>query len=341
MAEVTETTPPAGSLEEGAVALGKLLAGTPETEELPKTQPEQSRQTADGAEQAPPTPEKDGSEGAESNADEQQESAAEQSEAVPVVTVKVDGKEIEIPLDEALKGYSRTQDYTRKTQQLAEERKQFESAREAELQALRAERTQYADVLPELKKVLASLTTEPDWKQRATEVSPQQFAEEVSQWRATQERIKALDAETQRLSAQQQKEQAEAFQATLQAEQKALTDALPELAEPEKARERWTAWKDYATKDLGFTDEQFNGVTDHRVLLLVHKAMQFDRQQAKAPQIKNKIEQKLKATGPGTNQAPARPSKVAEATQRLRQSGRVEDAAAALDALWNPPRSPQ
>jgi hypothetical protein len=39
------------------------------------------------------------------------------------VRVRVDGEEIEVPLSEALQGYSRTQDYTRKTQALAEQQR--------------------------------------------------------------------------------------------------------------------------------------------------------------------------------------------------------------------------
>ena len=42
--------------------------------------------------------------------------------------VRVDGEELEVPLKEALQGYSRTADYTRKTQQLAAERQQAEYA---------------------------------------------------------------------------------------------------------------------------------------------------------------------------------------------------------------------
>ena len=60
----------------------------------------------------------------------------EEQEQPQVFSVKVDGKEVEVTLDELQKGYSRTQDYTRKTQQIAEARKQTE----AELQAVRAER---------------------------------------------------------------------------------------------------------------------------------------------------------------------------------------------------------
>lgn len=44
------------------------------------------------------------------------------------VRVKVDGEEHEVPLSEALQGYSRTADYTRKTQELAAQRQQAEYA---------------------------------------------------------------------------------------------------------------------------------------------------------------------------------------------------------------------
>jgi len=42
-------------------------------------------------------------------------------------TIKVDGEEIEVTLDELLNGYSRQSDYTRKTQELAQQRQQLET----------------------------------------------------------------------------------------------------------------------------------------------------------------------------------------------------------------------
>ena len=44
------------------------------------------------------------------------------------VRVKVDGEEIEVPFGEAIQGYSRTADYTRKTQELAQQRQAAEYA---------------------------------------------------------------------------------------------------------------------------------------------------------------------------------------------------------------------
>jgi hypothetical protein len=70
---------------------------------------------------------------AETDTDESDESDEEDEEPVddnPVLeetfTVKVDGEEVEVTVREALEGYQRREDYTRKTQELAEARKAFE-----------------------------------------------------------------------------------------------------------------------------------------------------------------------------------------------------------------------
>lgn len=75
---------------------------------------------------------------AESEEAEQPPESEEEKEPAPeldmnrLVTVKVDGQDVEVPLSEALKGYSREADYTRKTQALAEERKGIETRLTAE-----------------------------------------------------------------------------------------------------------------------------------------------------------------------------------------------------------------
>ena len=66
----------------------------------------------------------------DAESDEQTEGDEEAEEAPQsgqTFRVKVDGEEVEVPLDELLKGYSRTADYTRKTQAIAEARKQAEA----------------------------------------------------------------------------------------------------------------------------------------------------------------------------------------------------------------------
>ena len=59
----------------------------------------------------------------------EEETHEEETDEEPKYTVKVDGEEIEVTQDELLRGYMRQRDYTQKTQQLAEQRRQFEQYR--------------------------------------------------------------------------------------------------------------------------------------------------------------------------------------------------------------------
>lgn len=61
--------------------------------------------------------------------DSDDEGQDQTTEDEPKYKVKVDGEEIEVTQDELLRGYMRQKDYTQKTQQLAEQRRQFEQYR--------------------------------------------------------------------------------------------------------------------------------------------------------------------------------------------------------------------
>lgn len=57
---------------------------------------------------------------------EEQEEEHKEPEEEPKYKVTVDGQEVEVTQEELLRGYMRQSDYTRKTQQLANQRQQFE-----------------------------------------------------------------------------------------------------------------------------------------------------------------------------------------------------------------------
>ena len=129
----------------------------------------------------------------------------EEQEQPQVFSVKVDGKEVEVTLDELQKGYSRTQDYTRKTQQIAEARKQTE----AELQAVRAEREQYAQLLGALEaQVQQAAQPNIDWDTLYRE-DPIEYVRQREVMRENKEKAEAIQSEQQRLAYLSQQEQAQ------------------------------------------------------------------------------------------------------------------------------------
>ena len=135
------------------------------------TNPKGSATTVTGAAQAflgmlePEQPEGQ----AEEQAVEEQEveAQAEETEAEPEVQeeveekpryrVKVDNEELEVDLDELIKGYSRTSDYTKKTQTLAEQRKAVEAER-ARIEEAAKLRDTYAERL----QVIEQMLTQPE-----------------------------------------------------------------------------------------------------------------------------------------------------------------------------------
>jgi len=87
---------------------------------------------------------------------------------------------------------------------------------------------------------------------------------------------------------------------------------------------------EYAQKSLGVTQEEFNGITDHRSITAMYKAMQFD--QAKT-ETKKKVKSSPKKTLSGKKADPSdigKQEKYRKSRERLKQSGSMEDAVQAL-----------
>ena len=93
--------------------------------------------------------EKEPEQAVEAEQPEQEDQPTEDTDD-PTVTVKIDGKEVEVKLSELKNGYQRQADYTRKTMELSEQRK----AVEIETQKARYERQQYADGLQQQAALL-------------------------------------------------------------------------------------------------------------------------------------------------------------------------------------------
>ncbi len=238
---------------------------------------------------------------------------------------KVDGQEIEVTLEEALKGYSRTQDYTRKTQELADKRKGFE----AEETAVRAERAQAAQYLKQLEQVIDEATPkEPNWDTLRKE-NPARFAEEWAAWDQHKKEREVLRQQSAEAEAQVSQDRQEQLGRHLASEQTKLLDAIPEWKDAEKSKAEKAELASYAVS-LGYTAEQLGEVTDHRVVLMLRKSMLFDKQQAKRPALTERIE-KVRTATPGAGEvARAQVSETTRRIQRLAKTGRREDAQAAF-----------
>jgi hypothetical protein len=324
---MAETT--AMNMADAASAISAMLAPEEGQAEVTETQPveesEEDYETAaseeddSGVEDAP--------EGESSEEQSEEEEEPEEEEQQQTFTVKVDGKEVSVTLDELQKGYSRTQDYTRKTQQIAEVRKQVE----AETQAVRAEREQYAQLLGALQAQLQSSEPQVDLD-RLYHEDPIEWVRQKEVMRERQEKLGAIQAEQQRLSQLAQYEQQRAMEAQLASQQEALLAALPEWKDPKKAKAE-KALVIESAKAAGFTDEDLKSVYDHRLVLLLRKAAMYDQMVSKRQGIKPVVNNGPRPAKPGAAGRVSTTTEATRAKQRLAKTGRVDDAASAIELL--------
>ena len=249
----------------------------------------------------------------------------EEQEQPQVFSVKVDGKEVEVTLDELQKGYSRTQDYTRKTQQIAEVRKQTE----VELQAVRAEREQYAQLLSALEAQVQQVAQPNiDWD-RLYQEDPIEWVRQREVMRDNQERAAAIQSEQQRLSQLSQQEQAQFMQQKLQQEQEALLAAIPDWKDAKKAQAEKALLVEFGQK-IGFTPEELKSVVDHRAVLMLRKAALYDQMMSKRGNIKPVTNNGPRPAKPGAAGRVSNTTEAVRAQQRVAKTGRVDDAANAI-----------
>ena len=258
---------------------------------------------------------------------ELEEETEEEEQPTEVYTVKVDGKEVEVTLDELQKGYSRTQDYTRKTQQIAETRK----AVDAEASAIRAEREQYAQLLGALQQQLET-TEVPIDMDRLRDEDPIEWVRQSEIRRQKQEKLAAIQFEQQRLSQLTAQQRAQEMNAHLATQQEALIQAVPEWKDSKKAQAEKALLVEFGKK-IGFSDDELKNVYDHRAVVALRKAALYDQMMSKRGQIKPVINNGPRPAKPSAAGRVSTTTESTRAKQRLAKSGRVNDAASAIELL--------
>lgn len=289
--------------------------------------PEAGESDEDGEESDEGSPEPD-------EEDEDDGSGDDDGEDDETWEVTVNGEKVQVTRSEAIAGYQRQSDYTRKTQALADERR----ADEAKQQESEALREQYKQGLELLHGALEkSKGPQVDWDKLRQE-NPQEFAVRWAENQRVEAEQQKVAQEHARVTEEQRREFTEQREARLRDESAKLVQAIPEWqADPKVAEKEQGELQDYAV-GLGFTPEQLEGVEDHRVFVMLRKAMLHDRSQQATAAVEKEVKAKAKQSKqdtlkPGVKRGPGKKSKAAEkrmkdARAKLAQSGSLHDAAA-------------
>ena len=261
----------------------------------------------------------------------------EDSEEQPVqnIRLKVNGEEIEKPLDEVVALAQQGLDYTKKTQEVAEQRKQLETfEQQLKMQERQfAEQAQLNNLLMEDVAKITSLDQQldqyrdVDWEK----LTDSDFVEAQKQYMAfnklQQQRndlVSQFEAKRQTALSKHQEVIAE----KVRKGKEQLAKKIPNWS-PETIQEIINTGKAY-----NFSDDELAGITDTRHIEVLWDALQWRKSQDKKPIVKKKVASAKPVVKPSSKDPKAKASSNAKKMrEQLRKSGRQDIASQLIEQM--------
>jgi len=210
-------------------------------------------------------------------------------------TVKVDGEEIEVSLDEALQGYQRQQAFTKRSMEIAEQRKAVEQEA-AQAKQARDYYAQQLDVLAQ--QIQQTIPQEPDWVSLAREVTAEEYNAIRAEYDNRKANLSKVEQERQAVAQQQAAEREQMLHEHLRAQRSEMLNRIPQWKDDDVRNKERLQVVEYA-RNIGFSEEEVAQATDARAVELLYKAMQWDNLQRKKPNAKKRTREAPKMAKAG------------------------------------------
>ena len=310
----------------------------PQVEEEREEEPqevEETEEVVEGEEEVVTEDTEEVSKEEEPEAEEEVEEDSDEEQPVETVKLKVNGEELEKPLDEVVALAQQGLDYTKKTQEVAEQRKDLEALQEQFNETTKQfqEQQQLNNLLIEdVAKVTAldqqlAQYKDVDWQQLTDSdfVEAQKLFFQYNQLQ--QQRTDAVSQfETKRQEALTKQQQMIADQVAKGKEQ--LAKEIPNWS-PQTTQEIIESSKDY-----GFTDNELNAIVDPRHVRVLHDAMQWRKLKSKNSVTKKKVASAKPVVKPGSKDTKkASTSANKKLRESLRKSGKAEVASKLIEQM--------
>lgn len=221
----------------------------------------------------------------------------------------------DVDLDLIPKGLMMENDYRQKTMSLSDEKKAFD-AQKSEFDAKLAELTDMV--------MFGADNLESDEMKELKEVDPNSYWEKFDEVKSKAEKLKAYkDARDKELMTQQQK--------AVEAEVAKYTQLIPEwLDETQKTKdvEKMVSF----LGNSGFTEQEVGSIYDARIMSIVRKAALYDEISSQNIEAK-RVQSVPKSSRPSSTTQKAEKTAQQKSMERLRQTGKLDDASAAIRNL--------
>lgn len=276
--------------------------------------------------EAPKAPEKPEAEAKPEAKPEEKEAPQEielpEDEPLFEIEYKTDsGKESKkLSLKELREGYLAKQDYHRNIQRVKHEQAELQSkVQQAELKA-QQEYVQRLEIHKQAVAKLAGVKSMQDIEQLARE-DPAAAQQEFLRLISVNQTMQQIEAEQRQAAQNLQVQQQAAMQAAIQKSRETLEGDIKGFAEV------YPKVLETISKEYGFEPKDVAQVYDARLIKVFHDAYQYRQLQQAKPEVSKRVVSVPKVVKPGSGEKP-NPAKerVEEAEQRLKKTGRLDDA---------------
>lgn len=304
---------------EGAIA--NLIEPEEGSEELLDNE---ELENEEGEEEAPAEPEE------EEDADEEEDDSEDEDDTDDAVqsgqqyTVKIDGEEVAVTIDELKQGYSGQKYVQKGMQDAAAQRKEAESVYNALLQ----ERQHVAQMYQQMQA--EGVQRQPVAPSRELfDSDPIGFMDAKLRYDDDMAAYSQQAQQFEQLSAQQTKAQESAQRAYLQQEMVTLQKVIPEFSDQKKASAVRDKILKAGTEIYGFQADAISQVMDHREIRILHDAMKYHEiiNGKKAAEEKaNPANRRSRAVKAGSKSTSSSAAKRQKKRSKLQSTGSIEDA---------------
>ena len=257
--------------------------------------------------------------------DEDNEEDDEDEQPQERYTVKVDGEEVEVTLDDLKRSYSGQGYIQKRMKEVGDKSRETEEAYNAVMQTY----AQLDQFVQNVNQQGMTRPPEPPSEQLWNE-DPIAYMEQERDFKRKAQEYQNQIQQYQHLSQQRQQMEQAAKQKYLAEQRAKLTQEIPEFADAEKAGEIQRKIRDVATEAYGFSEDEIAGVMDARHVKVLNDARKYRELMANKEKATKKVRQSKPRVKPGAKKKADPNRKAREAAQKqLKQTGSL-DAAVSL-----------
>lgn len=297
-------------------------ADTPEAVDQEDAQAFEDADEGEGFEEAGQAPE-DGEEPEQLEDDAEPEDDDAGSEEPERFTVKVDGRDVQVTLEDLKRGYSGQAYIAKGMQEAAAARKEAEAI----AQTVQREREQFLQAIEQFNQQgILRPPSPPD--AALIDKDPIAYTKARAKYDAEMQQYQQQQWQIQQQRQVQEAAQQRQMQEMVRGQVEALVQAIPEFADPEQRQKLVGELTQTGVSTYGFSQQEMESITDARAVQVLHDAMKW--RQLQAGRTNGKKKPVPKAMKPAAKRQ--QPAGLARDRQleKAKKSGRIEDFAAAL-----------